>query len=239
MSAIRTGRYIEAPTVPNKYMQGKPDAALPFNTNLRPTDDPIITSGKELWWYHACGGSETGWVSRMADLPAIYSRMFQWLTDRYQIGHAAPGPQTELYFETVYAYQYDDPNRPNDSATDPWQNIFYFGGQGDGTFFYPGRPDKIGGTTHIPISSIRMKMLARLLPDRFADTASVWRPSAKILHHLKRLTLLGVVLFFGTHCISKPNRDHRSAGRAFLSLIGNFFGYPASVPLRTAIQEPS
>ncbi|HZR47529.1 MAG TPA: hypothetical protein VFA47_12530, partial [Candidatus Manganitrophaceae bacterium] len=64
---------------------------------------------------------------------------------------------TELYFETVYAYQF--------STNDPWKNIYYFSGNGDGTYFYPGRPDKIGGTTHIPISSIRMKMLREGIED--------------------------------------------------------------------------
>jgi len=155
-------RYLDIWTVPNRWMHGRPTENFPFNTNLRRSYDAIIAPGKELWWYHACGnhgcgGSETGYPSPMADLPAIYSRAFEWLTYQYQIGYAAPGPQTQLYFDTVYAYQF--------ATNDPWKNIYYFTGNGDGTFFYPGRPDKIGGTKHIPIPSIRLKMLREGIED--------------------------------------------------------------------------
>ncbi|MBI3802562.1 MAG: DUF4091 domain-containing protein, partial [Nitrospirae bacterium] len=155
-------RYLDIWTVPNNWMQGKPTGGFPFNTNLRKSYDAIISAGKELWWYqacgsHGCGGSETGYPTPMADLPAIYSRAYEWLTYQYQIGFAAPGPTTELYFETVYAYAY--------ASNDPWKNIYYFTGNGDGTYFYPGRPDKIGGTHHIPIPSIRLKMLREGIED--------------------------------------------------------------------------
>ena len=30
---------------------------------------------------------------------------------------------------------------------------------GEGTLLYPGRPDKIGGRTHIPVSSLRLLMI--------------------------------------------------------------------------------
>ncbi|MCG3115163.1 MAG: DUF4091 domain-containing protein [Candidatus Manganitrophus sp. SA1] len=155
-------RYLDIWTVPNVWMNGKPTGGFPFNTNLRRSYDTIITPGKELWWYqacgsHGCGGSETGYPTPMADLPAIYSRAFEWLTYQYQIGYAAPGPGTQLYFDTVYAYQFP--------TNDPWKNIYYFSGNGDGTFFYPGRPDKIGGTRHIPIPSIRLKMLREGIED--------------------------------------------------------------------------
>ena len=33
------------------------------------------------------------------------------------------------------------------------------GGNGEGTLFYPGRPDKIGGKDHIPVSSLRLTMI--------------------------------------------------------------------------------
>lgn len=155
-------RYLDIWTVGIGAMHGKPNHGFPFNTNLRGTYESIITPGKELWWYqacdsHGCGESQTGFPSPMADYPAIYNRMYQWLGYNYQIGYASPGPGTELYFETVYAYQFP--------TNDPWKNISYFSGNGDGTFFYPGRPDKIGGTKHIPISSIRMKLLREGIED--------------------------------------------------------------------------
>jgi hypothetical protein len=33
------------------------------------------------------------------------------------------------------------------------------GGNGEGTLWYPGRPDKIGGDTHIPVASLRLKLI--------------------------------------------------------------------------------
>src|SRR6185312_13570454 len=42
---------------------------------------------------------------------------------------------------------------------DAWTNQYYFGGHGDGTLFYPGTPAKIGGTTQIPIASLRLGMI--------------------------------------------------------------------------------
>lgn len=155
-------RYIDIWAVPNKYIHGKSAAPPPFNTNLRGTYDPILTAGKELWWYHGCGnhgctGSETGYASPMVDLPSVYSRIYQWLTYRYKVGYQAPGPGTILYYEVVFAYQF--------STNDPWKNLYYFTGNGDGTYFYPGRPDKIGGTTHIPVASIRLKMLREGMED--------------------------------------------------------------------------
>jgi hypothetical protein len=168
--------------VANKQMHGKPsdqscasgqfDVASdpPFNQNLRGDyDSSILTPGKELWWYHACGNHgcgdscETEMVTPMADLPNTSSRLFEWLTYRYQINsdvnpataYPTAGPQTELYYEVTYAY--DQWN--GTAATDPWTKIDYFTGVGDGTLFYPGRPDAIGGTHHIPVASIRLNML--------------------------------------------------------------------------------
>jgi hypothetical protein len=182
-------KYIDYYVVANKHMHGNggPDGldgagGEKFNRNLRGTYDATVISDttvpkKELWWYQACGNHDCGgqgesaFVTPMADLPNIYSRMFEWLTYRYQVntdvnpavGYAVPGPQTELYFETTFAYS--QWNGTTNSSSDPWNKIYYFTGNGDGTFFYPGRPDTIGGTTHIPIPSIRLKMVREGIED--------------------------------------------------------------------------
>ncbi len=39
---------------------------------------------------------------------------------------------------------------------DPWTSVDAFGGNGDGTLFYPGTPARIGGTTAVPVPSIRL-----------------------------------------------------------------------------------
>jgi hypothetical protein len=119
---------------------------------------------KQIWWYQACnvhgcdsgpfGDREldraySGWPSYMVDHPATLNRamgVLGWLT----------GVDGELYFATVYAYNFRD----------PWtEGVHDFGGNGDGTLFYPGTPAKIGGRTHIPVESLRLKHLRDGLED--------------------------------------------------------------------------
>ena len=119
--------------------------------------------GPEVWWYQACGSHGCGivgggpddpqgyhldWPAYMIDLPAMFSRIMQWQSFKYNV-------QGELYYDMVYAF----------GSGDPWVTQYYFGGNGDGTLYYPGKPSKIGGTTHIPIESIRLKLLREGMED--------------------------------------------------------------------------
>jgi len=130
-----------------------------YNKNLRKSYNPILRQGKKLWWYqscmsHGCTGTpandrcESDYPSYMIDHPAVMNRIMPWMTFFYDI-------YGELYFSTIYAYTEDD----------PWKYQYYFGGNGDGTLFYPGKPDKIGGDSHIPIASIRLKMIREGMED--------------------------------------------------------------------------
>jgi hypothetical protein len=84
----------------------------------------------------------------MIDDPAVSNRVMPWLAWKYRIGG-------ELYFNTVEAY----------GQPDAWNSTYLFGGNGDGTLFYPGRPKRIGGTKDIPIDSIRLKLIREGLED--------------------------------------------------------------------------
>ncbi|RYZ38523.1 MAG: DUF4091 domain-containing protein, partial [Myxococcaceae bacterium] len=66
------------------------------------------------------------------------------------------GVDGELYFDTVFAYN---------TKKDVWADLFEFGGNGDGTLFYPGTPAKLGGTEHQPVVSLRLKHLRDGLED--------------------------------------------------------------------------
>jgi len=113
-----------------------------------------------LWWYqscesHGCGaanscGSATedvrGYPSYVIDVQAVQGRAMEWLS----FTHGMTG---ELYFDTAYAL---------DRA---WDNPCSFGGAGDGTMFYAGRTDRIGGTHDVPIASIRMALVREGLED--------------------------------------------------------------------------
>jgi len=132
-----------------------------------PTYAGFLGSGKEkeLWLYqscmsHGCGGTVdignptaadqywTGWPTYVVDSNAVRSRAMEWLSFRY-------GATGELYYETVQAY-YDK---------DPWSDLFEFNGNGDGTLFFPGTVARIGGSTDIPVASIRLKMIREGMED--------------------------------------------------------------------------
>lgn len=116
----------------------------------------------KLFWYqsclvHGCNGGPledpvlerafSGWASYMLDHPATSNRAMG------PLGFLS-GVDGELYFDTVAAY-----------GGDPWKDTFAFGGNGDGTFFYPGTPARLGGKRHTPVSSLRLKHVRDGLED--------------------------------------------------------------------------
>jgi hypothetical protein len=120
--------------------------------------DSEIQKGKSLWFYQSCGSHGcsivggpyfTGWPSYMIDISGAANRVMQWMAWKFRM-------EGELYYAMNEAYGYD---------TDPWTSVYLSGGNGDGTLFYPGRPDRIGGRTHIPIESIRLKLIREGMED--------------------------------------------------------------------------
>jgi hypothetical protein len=112
---------------------------------------------RRLWWYQSCmshgcnivgGDYFTGWPSMAIDAPAMSHRILEWLSFRYRV-------QGELYYDTVAAY----------ATKDPWRDQLLFGGNGDGTLFYPGRASIIGGKTDVPVESIRLALVREGLED--------------------------------------------------------------------------
>jgi hypothetical protein len=113
-----------------------------------------IQQGKELWWYQSCashgckeGDDEyfRGWPNYVVDAPSIANRIMPWLSWKYAVAG-------ELYYNVI-------------EANDPWNDIYLFGGNGDGTLFYPGKPELIGGTKDIPVESIRLKLIREGIED--------------------------------------------------------------------------
>jgi hypothetical protein len=113
--------------------------------------------GRATWWYQSCmshGCKENtnpafhGWPSYMIDAPATAARAMGTLA-------FANGVIGELYFDVDYAYE----------VGDPWVSQWAFGGNGDGTLYYPGRPDRIGGTHDVPVESLRIVQISRGLAD--------------------------------------------------------------------------
>lgn len=129
------------------------------------------TKGERLWWYqscssHGCGSGPfgkpaidayfTGWPSYLVDDEGAAARVMGWLS-------FLSGVDGELYFDTVFAF--NGWKKDAKTRVDPWDSVWAFGGNGDGTLFYPGRPDRIGGKTHQPIASLRLVQVRDGLED--------------------------------------------------------------------------
>jgi hypothetical protein len=124
----------------------------------RQSYQPELARGKRLWWYQACGthgcnviGGEyfRGWPGYMIDDAPVQNRIMEWLSWKY-------GIQGELYYSMDEAFF----RKP-----DPWKDVNVYAGNGDGTLFYPGRPQTVGGKKQIPIESIRLKLIREGLED--------------------------------------------------------------------------
>src|SRR3954463_2062323 len=89
-----------------------------------------------------------GCPSYMIDAPATAARAMGALAFANDIAG-------ELYFDVVYAYDHGD----------PWTSQWAFGGNGDGTLYYPGTPARIGGRHDVPVESLRVVQIARSLAD--------------------------------------------------------------------------
>jgi hypothetical protein len=124
----------------------------------------LAMPGKHLWWYQSCdehescsngtpGPAESTWPSYMVDATPTRNRVFQWLAYLDRI-------EGELYYATDYCWTASDCGDATSGTTnDPWVSVYAFGGNGDGTLYYPGTLARIGGTTPIPIPSMRLALI--------------------------------------------------------------------------------
>jgi hypothetical protein len=128
--------------------------------------------GARLWWYQSCGSHGCadagglpqaqqayfeGWPSYMIDHDAALNRSMGALA----FAHGIDG---EIYFNTVEAWHPIEVEGHR-TKTDPWRDVLRFHGNGDGTLFYPGTPQRLGSAAHMPIESLRLKHLRDGLED--------------------------------------------------------------------------
>lgn len=118
----------------------------------------------KVWWYQSCNSHGcTGGTPPDATVDKAYSGWASYMVDHPTPLNRAMGPLAflsgvdgELYFDTVFAYN---------TKKDVWRDVFEFGGNGDGTLFYPGTPAKLGTKGHQPVVSLRLKHLRDGLED--------------------------------------------------------------------------
>jgi len=110
----------------------------------------VQKNGGELWAYvscmsHGCEEKEdSGAPDFVIDRPPVYIRSTAWIAAKYNL-------DAFLYYGVNNGYQFY-PDR------DPWDSLWDFSGNGDGTLFYPGRPGEHGFEEHTPVPSIRLKV---------------------------------------------------------------------------------
>ena len=164
--------------------------------------------GRQLWSYlscrshgcDACGSvsrdpADRGWPSRVIDTSAVQNRAFPWLAFRF-------GLTGELYGDVA---------RKLGSAWQPGGQCFA-SGAGEGTLFYPGTPDRVGGRTHIPIESIRLKLVREGLEDYELLRLAAQKDQA-------RAETIARELFPAAHrCAQPPDRLERARGALFALL---------------------
>jgi hypothetical protein len=87
-------------------------------------------------------------------MPPIYARALETMSFRL-------GAKGELYWGVTWRFA-----NPPGAANDPWLNQDWNGASGDGTLVYPGTAGRrIGGSTDIPIASLRLKMIRAGMED--------------------------------------------------------------------------
>jgi len=111
-----------------------------------------------LWTYQSCmsqgcgcgcapeNSASEGWPTYLIDAPAARNRGMQWVDFIENVSG-------ELYWDTTFM------------LPSAWTNQWGFHGNGDGNLWYPGLPSLIGGTSHIPIAGIRIKMIRQGMQD--------------------------------------------------------------------------
>jgi hypothetical protein len=90
----------------------------------------------------------TGWPDYVIDAPSTAARAMGALA-------FANGIAGELYYDVVYSYEFSD----------PWELQYGFGGNGDGTLYYPGTPARIGGDRDVPVETLRIVQIHRGIQD--------------------------------------------------------------------------
>ena len=145
------------------HLEERPGAGTPYDGYQRTKYDTWLKgkAGRKMWAYqsclsHGCGScgqtstakDDTGWPNRVIDATAVQTRAFPWIAYLFDISG-------ELYFEVA------------EQLTTAWNKNGQckFSGSGDGTIFYPGKPSIIGGSTHIPIESVRVKLIREGMED--------------------------------------------------------------------------
>ena len=132
----------------------------PQTGNLAPTYGSFLgRPNRYRWGYQSCSTSNgcgdpthVNWISFVVDAIGVQNRAEPWMHFIYNPDNA---PSGMMYFDVAQL------------IGTAWNTGGLSGstGNGDGTFVYAGTPATIGGTSHEPVASYRLKMLREGLED--------------------------------------------------------------------------
>ena len=109
-------------------------------------------AGKQVWWYDSDSSGDSDnqmytdfgiWPDEFIDHQGPNQRVHGWMHWHYRM-------DGYLYYAITQCY--------GDNAN-LWTSNYCFDRNGDGTLFYPGTPQVIGGVHHIPVPSLRLELL--------------------------------------------------------------------------------
>lgn len=182
----------------------------PLLQTLEREGPPALTPGHQLWSYvscmsHGCGSEHSsGEPDFVIERNAAYIRVWPWMAEHYNL-------QRILYYSVNNGWR-------KSLSVDPWDNLWDFSGNGDGTLFYPGRKGRFGLTTDTAIPSLRMKLWRQSSFD--AEYISFAKEDDKhCLSKIKNQITLAETAF-------RWNRDSRIYDKAREQLIDCLFPSP-------------
>ncbi|MBU8898436.1 DUF4091 domain-containing protein [Corallococcus sp. M34] len=168
---LRTLLTTNSAELANHSLEDLVDVAVPLVNHLDGTEAPYVGDqrgtyagflarpGRQVWAYQSCmshgcaygtnapeNKPGAGWPSYMLDRSAAKARAMEWVS-------FLEGATGELYYQTV------------GMLPTAWTDQYRFNGNGDGTLFYPGTVAAIGGSTAVPVASIRLKLIRQGVQD--------------------------------------------------------------------------
>jgi len=99
--------------------------------------------GEETWLYSCTSAQALDYPNLFIDCGAQYQRIIPWVMYRY-------GFSGFLYWRVNYNFN---------ENKNPWEDQYNIFAHGDGNLLYPGVPGLKGIEEHIPVPSLRLKLL--------------------------------------------------------------------------------
>lgn len=151
-------------TQPTKSLEDLVDIFVPLINKVEKEELKKQNTKFDFWWYVSCMSHGCESLEDRATPDFSIEREDSDILSLGVLSFAFERIKAFLYYHANYNYQFKD--------KDPWKNIYFFGGNGDGILYYPGRAGEYGLDQDVPVASLRLKL---------------WRESANLYQYLNWL----------------------------------------------------